>query len=384
MLRTSVLQNSVYVKLLDSTKASKRAFYPASIGWRLIRTMPSSTKPTVLLIGGLTHCNYEWKSLGIKYNLLEYRKGTREQFLENCRNGAYDVVRGCYRSNASVSVTGPFDAELISALPESWKYIAHNGAGYDNVDVDACTRRRIAVSSTPMAVDDSTADIGMFLLLGAMRQVHVPYTALRAGKWKGKAQLGHDPRGKVLGILGMGGIGRAMAKRARAFGMEIVYHNRRRLDPALEDGARYVSFDELLSGSDVLSLNLALNAQTRHIIGAPELSRMKKGVVVVNTARGALIDEAALVDALESGHVAAVGLDVFENEPEVHPGLLASDRAFIVPHLGTSTYETQRDMELLVLRNLEAVVDEGKMFTLVSEQKGLDWVPKEASLEKVH
>ena len=344
----------------------------------------SNEKPTVLLIGGLTHSNEEWKALANKYNLLEFREGTRDQFLANCQSGTYDAVRGCYRSNVSTSITGPFDAELVAALPASWRYIAHNGAGYDNVDVEACTRKGVAVSSTPGAVDDATADIGIFLMLGALRQVHVPYTALREGRWKGAVRLGHDPRGKTLGILGMGGIGRAMAHRARAFGMRIIYHNRRRLtDPALEAGAEYVSFDELLARSDVLSLNLALNAQTRHIIAAAELARTKPGVVLVNTARGALIDEAALVAALDSGHVSAVGLDVFENEPEIHPGLLTNDRAFLVPHLGTNTYETQRDMELLVLRNLEASVDRGEMYTLVNEQKGLEWVPKQADVEKV-
>ncbi|KAI1455091.1 D-isomer specific 2-hydroxyacid dehydrogenase [Annulohypoxylon moriforme] len=337
-----------------------------------------SSPPTVLLIGDLAHTGSEWASLSKKYTLLEFRKGTRAQFLENCRNGTYAGVRGCYRSNVSTAITGPFNKELVDALPESWKYIAHNGAGYDNIDVEACSARRIAVSSTPVAVDDATADVGILLLLGALRQAHEPLVALREGRWKGNVRLGHDPRGKVLGILGMGGIGRAMAHRARSFGMQIIYHNRRRLDPELEKGAEYVSFDELLAQSDVLSLNLALNASTRHIISAPELAKTKKGVVVVNTARGALINEADLVAAIESGQVSAVGLDVFENEPEVHPGLVKSDRAFLLPHLGTSTIETQRDMELLVLKNLQAAVDQGKMLTLVGEQKGLDWAPKGA------
>ncbi|KAI0598378.1 D-isomer specific 2-hydroxyacid dehydrogenase [Biscogniauxia sp. FL1348] len=337
-----------------------------------------SPPPTVLLIGELSHAESEWQALGRKYTLLEYRRGTRADFLSRCRGGAYDAVVGCYRSNTSTEVTGPFDAELVAALPPAWRYVAHNGAGYDNIDVAACAARRIAVSATPGAVDDATADIAMLLMLGALRQVQAPLTALREGRWKGDApRLGHDPRGKTLGILGMGGIGRAVARRARAFGVaEVVYHNRRRLGAELEGGARYVgTLDELLAQADILSLNLALNEHTRHIIGAAELARAKRGLVLVNTARGALVDEHALVAALESGHVAAVGLDVYEREPEVHPGLVSSDRAFLLPHLGTSTYETQRDMELLVLRNLEAAVDEGKMLTLVNELKGLDWVP---------
>ncbi|KAL2413699.1 4-methyl-2-oxopentanoate reductase A [Exophiala dermatitidis] len=327
------------------------------------------SKPTVLLIGDLTHTNKEWEAFGSKYELKEFRKGTREQFLANCKSGEYDGVVALYRSNTSTSETGPFDQELVAALPKSLKYICHNGAGYDNIDVYACTNRGFQVSSTPIAVDDATADVGIFLLLGALRQAWIPLTAIKAGKWKGNTPLGHDPKGKTLGILGMGGIGRAMAKRARAFGMKIAYHNRSRLSPELEDGATYLSFDELLAQSDVLSLNLALNAKTRHIISAREIAKMKDGVVIVNTARGALINEKDLVAALESGKVSSVGLDVFEEEPKVEEGLLKNDRAFIVPHIGTNTYETQREMELLVLHNLESAVDKGKLLTPIPEQK---------------
>lgn len=162
----------------------------------------------------------------------------------------------------------------------------------------------------------------------------------------------------------------AFAHRARAFGAKIVYHNRTRLSPELEEDATYLTFDELLAQSDVLSLNLALNNKTRHIISAPEFAKMKDGVVIVNTARGALIKETDLVAALESGKVSAVGLDVFEDEPTVETGLAKNPRAFIVPHLGTSTIETQRDMELLVLKNLENAVDKGSLLTPISEQKG--------------
>jgi len=279
-------------------------------------------------------------------------------------------VIALYRSNQSTSATGPFDQELVSALPASLKYICHNGAGYDNIDVDACTSRGLKISSTPIAVDDATADVGVFLLLGALRQAWIPLKAIKEGQWRGNTPIGHDPKGKVLGILGMGGIGRAMANRARAFGMKIVYHNRSRLPKELEGDATYLTFDQLLAQSDVFSLNLSLNANTRHIISAPELAKMKDGVVIVNTARGALINEKDLVAALESGKVASVGLDVFEEEPKVEEGLVKSDRAFILPHIGTNTYETQREMELLVLHNLENSVDKGALLTPIPEQKG--------------
>jgi glyoxylate reductase len=165
------------------------------------------SKPAVLLVGPLIHTDKEWYALGDKYNLKEFRKGTREEFLSKLKGDFNDVV-GLYRSNNSVAQTGRFDDEMCSALPQSLKYIAHNGAGYDNIEVDAFTKRNIQISSTPIAVDNATADIGLFLLLGALRYATVPLKAIRAGEWRGKTPVGHDPAGKVLGILGMGGIGR--------------------------------------------------------------------------------------------------------------------------------------------------------------------------------
>lgn len=205
----------------------------------------------------------------------------------------------------------------------------------------------IQVANTPKAVDDATADTAIFLMLGALRQANVGMTALRQGKW-GQASLpmAHDPKGKTLGILGMGSIGRNFAAKARAFGMSVQYHNRSRLPPDLEEvagtAASYVDFETLLSTSDVLSLNLSLSAATERIIGRRELGMMKRGVTIVNTARGKLIDEEALVEVLNDGdRVWSVGLDVYENEPEVHPGLVANERVFLLPHIGTMTMETR-------------------------------------------
>jgi len=165
-------------------------------------------KSAILLIGTLDHTNEEWQALSSDFTLLHYPHGGRATFLEKCRNGAFDNVMGLYRSNASTSETGPFDAELIKALPDSLKYICHNGAGYDTIDVATATKRGIKISSTPKAVDNATADITIFLMLGALRKAMVPLTALRNGEWRGTTSVGHDPQGKVLGILGMGGIGR--------------------------------------------------------------------------------------------------------------------------------------------------------------------------------
>ncbi|KAJ5361816.1 NAD-dependent D-isomer specific 2-hydroxyacid dehydrogenase [Penicillium brevicompactum] len=327
---------------------------------------------SALLIGEITHARKEWESISSLLSLKEFPSGTREDFIANCKAGQYDDVVALYRSNNSTKYTGPFNAEMVAVLPKSLKYICHNGAGYDNIDVAACSERNIAVSSTPVAVNDATADVGIFLMIGALRQAHVPITALREGKWQGpitaggreyRTSLGNDPKNKVLGILGMGGIGREMAIRAKAFGMKIQYHNRSRLPADLEAGATYVSFDELLANADVLSLNLALNASTRHIIGATEFTKMKDGVVIVNTARGALIDEKALVAALESGKVRSAGLDVYECEPQIEPGLISNPNVMLLPHIGTATYETQKDMEILVLDNLRSAVEKGELIT---------------------
>ena len=194
--------------------------------------------------------------------------------------------------------------------------------------------------------------------------------SVRKGEWRGPGYgLGHDPKRKTLGILGMGGIGQAVAARAKPFGVTVQYHNRNRLPGEQEQGAKYVSFEELLKTSDVLSLNLALNANTRHIISKPQFDMMKDGVCIVNTARGPIIDEAALVDALNSGKVGSAGLDVFEEEPKIHPGLLENTNAFLLPHLGTSTWETQRDMELLVIENMKSAIEGKGLITPVPEQK---------------
>lgn len=248
-------------------------------------------------------------------------------------------------------VTGLFDAELVEGLPSELKFICHNGAGYDqsephhvlsldcelmkhSVDIAACTERRIQVSNVPTAVDDATADTALFLLLGAIRQFGLAQSNLRAGSFNAGLALSHDPKGKTLGVIGMGGIGRALATRCRALGMDIRYHNRNRLSPDLEAGAKYVSVDELLRTSDVVSLNLPLNANTKHYMGRDQFKAMKRGAILINTARGGVVDEAALVQALDEGEIAGCGLDVYEEEPKIHEGLLRSDKAFLLPHVG--------------------------------------------------
>ncbi|KAI3189989.1 hypothetical protein CBS147311_9753 [Penicillium roqueforti] len=283
-------------------------------------------KPKVLRLGSIDLAQAAWNALGEVAQLVESAATTRAEFIQECKDGKLDGVVAIYRTVGSLSQTGLVDEELVNVLPSSLRYIAHCGAGYDQLDVHACSARNppILVSNVPTAGDDATADVNMFLILGALRNFNTGMNALREGKWHGHPAppLGHGPQRKVLGILGMGGIGRNLKKKAEAFGMKVIYHNRRKLSDEMSAGAKYVSFDELLSTSDVISLNLPLNKNTRHIIGKAEFAKMKDGVVVVNTARGAVMDEAALVDALDSGKVFSAGLDVFEEEPRKSLGFI--------------------------------------------------------------
>ena len=207
-----------------------------------------------------------WSAIAQIADIVVPQATSREEFLAMAKAGDFDGCVVAYRTFDSVSFTGKVDADFVAAMPPSLQFICHNGAGYDQIDVPACTARGIRVSNTPTAVDDATADINMFLILGALRNLAVSMHSLRQGKWRGSPvpALGHDPQGKVLGILGMGGIGRNLAKKALAFGMKIRYYNRTRLpeDQERDCEAEYVDFDTLLKTSDVLSLNLPLNVRT--------------------------------------------------------------------------------------------------------------------------
>ncbi|KAI9775143.1 MAG: hypothetical protein M1835_005926 [Candelina submexicana] len=327
-------------------------------------------RPKVLLLGEIEHAHDAWNSLGQLAELIEPKARSRDQFLKEVRDGSFNGTVATYRTFNSINTTGNFDEDLVKLLPKSLKFICHNGAGYDSVDVPACTARGIRVSNVPTAVDDATADTNMFLIIGALRGFNTSMFALRDGKWRGHPPppLGHDPEGKVLGILGMGGIGRNLKKKAEAFGMQVQYFNRKQLPEESSGGAKYVSFDELLATSDVISLNLPLNKNTRHIISTKEFEKMKTGVVIVNTARGAVMDEEALVRALDSRKVWSCGLDVYEEEPSIHPGLVANPHVMLVPHMGTWTVETQTAMEIWNIGNVRAALETGKLKSPVPEQ----------------
>ncbi|ROT41164.1 D-isomer specific 2-hydroxyacid dehydrogenase [Sodiomyces alkalinus F11] len=329
-------------------------------------------QPKVLQLGYFEQAPESLAEIGHLAQILRPKATTRPDFIEECKSGAFDEVSVIFRTLESAEVTGRFDEELVASLPPSVKFVCHHGAGYDSIDVQACTKQGISVSNVPTAVDDATADTAIFLMLGALRNFNIAMTSLRKGEWDGNPPpaMGRDPQGKTLGILGMGGIGRNMAKKALAFGMRIQYYNRTRLSPELEREchATHVDREELYRTSDVLSLNLPLNKHTRHTVSDAQFAMMKKGVVIVNTARGAVIDEAALVRALESGIVDSVGLDVFENEPEIHPGLLSNPRAILLPHKGTYTVETEKKMAEWVLDNVRLALLEGRLKSIVPEQ----------------
>ncbi|KAG5925935.1 hypothetical protein E4U42_003816 [Claviceps africana] len=336
--------------------------------------MSGSEKPGLLMLGVVHHAHVEFDRLSDVAHVTQVSSGTRDEFLRDCAAGKYNKIVAISRTFDSVGITGRFDAELISHLPPSVGFICHNGAGYDQIDVQACTDRAISVSNTPTAVDAATANTAIFLILGALRRAWVPQTALREGHWRGASQLGRDPHHLTLGILGMGGIGTATAKRAAAFGFTLQYHNRkpvadldRHFPP--REVPRYVSFDHLIRTSDVISIHLPLGPATKGLIGKKELGAMKDGVVIVNTARGAIIDEAALAESLESGKVWSVGLDVFENEPNVDPRLIKHPGAVLLPHIGTATTDTQKEMEVLVIDNVKSAITSGALLTQVPEQK---------------
>ncbi|WP_231966836.1 2-hydroxyacid dehydrogenase [Terriglobus roseus] len=258
-----------------------------------------------------------------------------------------------------VSPVNKLDARFFSLLSNSVKVIATFSVGYDHIDLAAAHARGIPVSHTPGVLTDATADVGMLLLLGASRRAYEAQQRLRSGLWassKGDL-LGWSLQGKVLGIYGMGRIGQALAHRARAFGMQVHYNNRSRLSPDEEQGAVFhEDAASLLRVSQFLSLNAPASQDTRHFLRTENIDLLPAGAIVINTARGALVNDDDLITALKSGRIAAAGLDVFEGEPKLNPGYLDLPNAFLLPHIGSATVETRTAMGMLALDNIEAVL----------------------------
>jgi lactate dehydrogenase-like 2-hydroxyacid dehydrogenase len=263
------------------------------------------------------------------------------------------------KTEAILSTFGrPLRKADLERFPDSVRIIATTSVGFDHIDIAAANNRNIIIANTPDVVTDATADITILLMLGALRRARENMAIMHEGWVKRNGyrdMLGWDMTGKTLGIVGMGRIGRAVAQRARGFDMPILYHNRTQLSPALEQGARhYASLDDMLPHCQVLSLNLPGSGVT--LMTREKFALLPKGSVFVNSARGSLVDEEALLEALASGHLAAAGLDVFRNEPKFDQRFKDLPNAFLLPHVGTATIETRVAMSMRALDNIAAVL----------------------------
>ena len=249
-----------------------------------------------------------------------------------------------------------FDKAIIDQLSSSVKIIANYAVGYNNVDVDAAKQRGIVVTNTPEVLTDATADISILLLLGASRRAYEgrKHAETQSWNWSTNFLMGKQMSNKKLGILGMGRIGRAVAQRARGFGMEIHYHNRSKLSPDLELGATYHdNIKSLFSQSDFLSINCPATAETTNLLNEETINFLPDKAVVANAARGDIIDDAAMIKAMKSGKIFALGLDVYNGEPKINEEYLQLDNLFLLPHLGSSTKRTRIDMGDRAIDNLE-------------------------------
>jgi len=257
-------------------------------------------------------------------------------------------------------LTEKVDSELLDAAGSQLKAVCNVAVGYNNIDVAACKARGVTVTNTPGVLTDATADIALALILMVTRRLAEGERVIRSKtpwQWGMHYMLGTGVTNRVLGVVGMGAIGIATARRAKACGMSVIYHSRSEIDSkiASELGAKKVSLDELLSGSDVVSIHCPSNESTHHLIGAPQFKKMKPTAFLVNTARGPIVDEQALVDALKAKEIAGAGLDVFEFEPKINEGLLDRDDVVLIPHLGSATTETRDAMAMLAASNAVAI-----------------------------
>jgi glyoxylate reductase len=272
-----------------------------------------------------------------------------------------ELMRGMRGRPALISMlSDSIDAEAITANPRL-KVIANYAVGYNNVDLKTASSRGITVSNTPGVLTEATADLAWSLILSLARRVLEGDRLVRTGHWRGwnpTQLLGTDLSGRTIGIIGLGRIGRAVAQRAVGFGMRLIYHNRQRLPLRVEKKFRssYRPLSSLLNAADIISLHVPLTSETRHLIDRQALDRMKRTALLINTARGPVVDEKALVSALKHGKIAGAGLDVFEKEPMIQTGLSTLPNVVLLPHLGSATTETRTKMGFMVIENILAVL----------------------------
>ncbi len=270
------------------------------------------------------------------------------------------------------TVTDRVGTDIIEAAGPGLKLIANFGVGFNHIDVKTARARGIAVTNTPGVLTDATADITMTLLLAVTRRAVEGSDVLRSGKfagWNPTWMMGVGLRDRTLGIVGMGRIGEAVAQRSRAFGLKIHYHNRKRVSPEVErelEATFWPDLDRMIPEMDIVSINCPSTPETYHLMSAERIGRMKRSAYLVNSARGDIVDEAALADALEKGAIAGAGLDVFEKEPKVEPKLLAQKNAVLFPHLGSSTIEARTGMGEKVIANILAFTRGEKLPDLVN------------------
>ncbi|MFC4352691.1 2-hydroxyacid dehydrogenase [Fodinicurvata halophila] len=308
-----------------------------------------SDKPVLLITRRLTDAVHARAQRDYEAILnMDDRVFSRDELIARCQE--VDAVLPCHSEH--------FTAEVIAQLPERLKVIANHSVGVDHVDLTAAKERGILVTNTPDVLSDATAEIAMLCMLGAARRGAEGDRLIRQGRWdfwSPAFMVGSQVTGKRFGVLGMGRVGQVAAERARGFGMEVHYHNRARLPDHLEKGAVFHSdLDSLLAVSDVLSLHCPATPDTRDIVNAETLAKLPDGAILVNTARGNLVDEKALIAALTSGKLFAAGLDVFKNEPGGNPEIAALENVFLLPHIGSATRETRDAMGFRALDNLDA------------------------------
>lgn len=275
------------------------------------------------------------------------------------RDELLDAVPGA--AALLTTVTEKVDAGILDAAGDTLRVIANMAVGYDNIDVEAATERGVTVTNTPGVLDETTADTAFMLLLAAARRLGEAERLVRAGRWRGwgpRQLTGPDVSGKTIGIVGMGRIGEAVARRARGFGMEVLYYARSAKPEAeTELDAERRDLEDLLRESDFISVHTPLTDDTHHLIGGRELSLMGESAVLVNTSRGPVVDEAALAAALAGSRIFAAGLDVYEEEPKVHTGLLELDNVVLAPHIGSASIETRDRMAGMSAENIVAVLN---------------------------
>ncbi|WRT67534.1 uncharacterized protein IL334_004506 [Kwoniella shivajii] len=303
--------------------------------------------------------------------IVELSSKSMQEFEEDLKT-KYRGLTAIYHYRDPGTYFGYLGEQFFSRLPKTCKTICHLGAGYDDIDVAAARKYGVTVTHTPSAVDDATATTATYLIISAMRQFARAEVACREGKWKTGLPLARDPEHKTLGIIGLGGIGTVVARRmALGWGMKILYHNRRQIaNPPQDFSVEYkVTMDELFAESDVVSVHLPLNDKTKNIIGKAQFDAMKPKSVLVNTARGGLVDETALLEALQSGKLHGAGLDVFPNEPAINVELFKHPNVTILPHMGTETWDSRDKMALMVLDNILAALNREALPNIVPEHQ---------------